>query len=245
MNEVEYRKTLADLWSKYNKENSLREVLSSGIGLPESFSHNCDILWVGINPAESKQKEDFFPSFNQLLIDGKGYWKTIKKILLNCKGNKEHIDLFAFHKTKQVFLRNTGKDDMQNVALNFFAEHLSATQQFIEDTLKPKLIIIGNKGASAYFGFDDKYAWMGYDSEVLAPTQLSRETCEIRRITGLRQDEMAKKRMVMPKGQREMRKNRMNNTIVICARFQGNGCPKSKQLNSEIINEVIEKYCNI
>ncbi|MFA6201074.1 MAG: hypothetical protein WC679_11780 [Bacteroidales bacterium] len=146
-----------------------------------------DILITGINPSfingkdENVQKYDFYNTKGS-------FWNNIKKILsTNINGNKidlinnsTYLDLFYFKETKQSFIHN---NLFNNNGLLFLADQLSLTQYTIEKVIKPKVIIVANKGSYAYWGkLQNKgIVWMGYEFESIKEIQYG----EICRIKGL------------------------------------------------------------
>ena len=226
---------LSSLWKEYENEPSLDETLKLGIGIANSYKECVDLLWMGINPScpnpdKGPIANPPFPSFEVTLSNPeiKGYWKTIKRIIgeIDCK--KEHLDLFAIRKTPQDFLRKVGFDNEKNPTLHFLAKHLWYTQQFLENYLKPKVIILANKAAGAYLGLEPKFVWMGYRTEVISEMPCGK----IHRIIGIRNEE----RLI----RQTPYENQLDGTIILHARFQGNGCPKEQQINPNHIEGLLK-----
>lgn len=235
-NYEDYSDALHTLWGKYAKEPVLNDTLHLGVGIACSYKSNVDLLWMGINPScpdsDNKPLSQPFPSFEETLSNpDKTYWKTVKKILegISIKFTKEHLDLFAIRKTPQDFLRSIGTDREDNPALHFLADHLWFTQQFLENYLKPKVIVLANKAAGAYLGLNPKYTWMGYNTEIVGKLPCG----SVYKIIGIRNNE------------RIIRQNNYNGeligTVILHARFQGNGCPTEQQIKPEHI-ETLLKY---
>ena len=246
MNYKDYSEALNALWNRYQNENKcseeftevlekLKETLKLGIGICRDYKPNVDLLWMGINPSctDNKRIEHPFPTFEETLENDefcKGYWKTVKRILMGCKCTKEHLDLFAIRKTPQDFLRKVGVNNEKNPALCFLAEHLWLTQQFLENYLKPKVIVLANKAAGAYLGLDSRYVWMGYNTKVIDELPSGK----IYKIIGIREEEG----LIRPKS--KPYKNKLDDTLILHARFQGNGCPKEQQINPNHIEELLK-----
>lgn len=250
MNYKDYLEALTALWNKYQNESNcpreftgvlekLKETLKLGIGICRDYKPNVDLLWMGINPSctDNKRIEHPFPTFEETLEKDefcKGYWKTVKRILVGCKCTKEHLDLFAIRKTPQDFLRKVGVNNEKNPALCFLAEHLWLTQQFLENYLKPKVIILANKAAGAYLGLDQRYVWMGYKTTEIKEELPCVMPGKVYRIDGISRDKAGLIR------QKSSYNNELNETVILHARFQGNGCPKEQQINPNHIEELLK-----
>lgn len=249
MNYKDYLEALTALWNKYQNESNcpreftgvlekLKETLKLGIGICRDYKPNVDLLWMGINPSctDNERIEHPFPTFEETLEKDefcKGYWKTVKRIIMGCKCTKEHLDLFAIRKTPQDFLRKVGVNNENNPALHFLVEHLWYTQQFLENYLKPKVIVLANKTAGAYLGLDQRYVWMGYDTKVIDELELP---CgKVHKIIGISEKEEG---LIRPKS--KPYKNELDGTLILHARFQGNGCPKEQQINPNHIEELLK-----
>ena len=240
---LDYSEAINELWNKYQNKSDypqeftgvlekLKETLKLGIGICCEYKPNVDLLWMGINPSctDNEPIEHPFPIFEETLEKDeycKMYWKTVKGILMGCNCTKEHLDLFAIRKTPQDFLRKVGVNNEKNPALHFLAEHLWLTQQFLENYLKPKVIVLANKAAGAYLGLDPRYVWMGYETEVIRELPYGK----VHKIIGIRNEQDLVR-------QREY-KNELNGTIILHARYQGNGCPFEQQLNPEHIKDLM------
>ena len=250
MNYKDYSEALNALWNRYQNENKcseeftevlekLKETLKLGIGICRDYKPNVDLLWMGINPSctDNKRIVHPFPTFEETLENDefcKGYWKTVKRILMGCKCTKEHLDLFAIRKTPQDFLRKVGVNNEKNPALCFLAEHLWLTQQFLENYLKPKVIVLANKAAGAYLGLSS-YVWMGYKKTKVKP-DLELSSGKVYKIIGIREEEG----LIRPKS--KPYKNELDGTLILHARFQGNGCPKEQQIRPEHIDMLLKMY---
>lgn len=232
----DYANALHHLWIEYDKVPSLHDTLWLGTGIANYYHENVDLLWMGINPSctDGQRIEKPFPSFEEILQNPDiTYWKTVKRILEGSKFSyvKEHLDLFAIRKTPQDFLRKVGVDKEGNPALHFLAKHLWYTQQFLENYLKPKVIVLANKAAGAYLGLDSKYVWMGYKTkEVITEIEFPGK---VYKIIGIRNEE----RLIR---QDQRYNNQLNGTLILHSRFQGNGCPRSQQIEPQHIDILLE-----
>ena len=242
---LDYSEALNELWNKYqNKSNypqeftgvleKLKETLKLGIGICRDYKPNVDLLWVGINPSctDNKPIDYPFPTFEETLMNPDiTYWKTVKRILTGCECTIEHLDLFAIRKTPQDFLRKVGVNNEKNPALHFLAEHLWLTQEFLENYLKPKVIVLANKAAGAYLGLNQRYVWMGYDTKVIDEFPCGK----VHKIIGIREKEEG---LIRPKS--KPYKNELDGTVILHARFQGNGCPREQQIRPDDIDMLLK-----
>lgn len=128
------------------------------------------ILITGINPSFRKgdgnrEKSSF--SFNNEDVKTDLYFKKIRNTVLNFNNlNLEYTDLFYLRQTEQAKLEDFKRNKK---GLEFLRKQLCITQEYIEK-LKPKMIIIFNKGSWDFWGknYDssrnaNKKVWMGYD----------------------------------------------------------------------------------
>lgn len=165
----DYIKALDELWETSLNKNIYPEILKRGYAIPENIG-KADLLIIGINPSFGKTENDIrteykhtFPCFEVLKKSQNitKYWKRIFSFIppnIKC----EHIDLFTIRNTEQKKINEIG---INNLGLDFLVKHIWITQQMIENVIKPKLIIVANRGAGAYFGKNPKYTWIGYDLE--------------------------------------------------------------------------------
>lgn len=126
------------------------------------------------------------------------YWSVISEMLADSTVNLHdatvYWDLFSYREKDQASLRNKILKPQDNVPCKFVIEHIQLAQR-IAESVKPKLIIIKNKEAWAYFGkyFSNDYCgegekgwkWMNYK---YSPVVEKKELCggaEVRRIEGI------------------------------------------------------------
>ena len=120
------------------------------------------ILIVGFNPSFV---EDDNPSFEYPFPQAKGnYWSAVNSMIhsdsFSLRHRSAYLDLFSFRESSQEVGE---KEIVYNTQLfNYVVEQVSLIQNVIEDVIKPKLIIVKNKGAWVYFGLNPQFVWMGY-----------------------------------------------------------------------------------
>lgn len=195
------QKALEELWEKYKNEFSaemsdqaknLGEILDRGRVWAENDSEKTEILVTEINPS-ARQKDSEFEnkSFRYHEVQHDPYYAEIKKKLLgdDLNGKAGYLDLFAVRETVQKRMSRFIKHP---IGLSFVAEHLAITQKEIE-RLRPRLIIVKNKGSWMFWGLDagqtaGKWTnvWMGYTFDQISGYEdVAGRPWKVRRITGL------------------------------------------------------------
>jgi hypothetical protein len=132
-----------------------------------------DILITGMNPSYCGKDGSFGFDFQDSVRDGKldgRYWHKMRKMLvapgIDLRPRAAYLDIFYF--------RHTTQDDIKKVLIpskgwvGFATDQLTLTRDTIENIIKPKLIVIANKGSYAYWGKEEKFVWMGYKFEKVA-----------------------------------------------------------------------------
>lgn len=121
-----------------------------------------DILIVGFNPSFV---EDDNTTFEYPLPEPTGnYWRAVNSMIhsdsLSLRHRATYLDLFSFRETHQAVGE---KEIVYNTQLfGYVVEQVSLIQNVIEEVIKPRLIIVKNKGAWVYFGLNPQFVWMGY-----------------------------------------------------------------------------------
>lgn len=161
----DYVNALDDLWETSLGKNINTEILKRGYAIPERIN-KADLLIVGINPSYGNLDDingnifkHTFPCLDMLKKSKDTYWKELCKIIpdnISC----EHIDIFTLREARQTNIREIGLHS--NPGLDFLVKHIWITQQMIENVIKPKLIVVANRAAGAYFGKFERYTWIGY-----------------------------------------------------------------------------------
>lgn len=180
---METEKRLAEIWSMPYINKLPGIVKERGYWYAENG--NKDILITGFNPSfrdGDAMKVSSMP-VKDLLYGEKydNYWGPVRKMLYNgetdLRGITGYLDIFYFREREQKFLKNEilpSEGGMQ-----FVIDQLNLTQHIIEETIRPKLMIVKNKEAQAYFGKLNGMVWMGYEFEKIADTQYG-ELCRIK-----------------------------------------------------------------
>ena len=152
----------------YTGHKALLEKYSSASPILERGFRVCmnrvqkDILIVGFNPSFV---EDDNTTFEYPLPEPTGnYWRAVNSMIhsdsLSLRHRATYLDLFSFRETNQAVGE---KEIVYNTQLfGYVVEQVSLIQNVIEEVIKPKLIIVKNKGAWVYFGLNPQFVWMGY-----------------------------------------------------------------------------------
>lgn len=229
------KEELENIWSKYYINLLPESIKERGFNYSVN-EESKDILITGINPSFRIDAENGNCNFDLKIIakDEKydRYWSSLIKIVLDKELNIDfisktaYLDIFYFRETNQNFLKN--KLLKSSEGLNFVIDQIKLTQKVIETIIKPKLIIVKNKEASAYWGkFADKgIYWMGYKLELLKTL----ESGELYKIIGL----VDSVERVLP----ELKNTNLENSLIFFTQhFQY--APKLKRPNAMIINEFL------
>lgn len=129
-----------------------------------------DILVVGFNPSFPKgSNPDCIYYDLDISENAKGYWKDVRKMFvsdgMDLSKKVAYIDLFDFRETDQ---NTCMREIITNPSyLDFIVTEVVDCQDIIEDVVKPKLIIVKNQAAWAFFGYHPTFTWMGYDFTLL------------------------------------------------------------------------------
>lgn len=197
----DYIKALDELWETSLNKNIYPEILERGYAIPENIG-KADLLIIGINPSFGKTDNDNTTEYKHTFANFKrlkesenktNYWRKIFNFIPH-DTKCEHIDLFAIREAEQKKINEIGNNSL---GLDFLVKHIWITQQMIENVIKPKLIIVANRGASAYFGKNPKYTWIGYKLkpyyiEGLETINSPKEEGELCSITGFRKDAISR-----------------------------------------------------
>lgn len=208
--------------------------------------NNCkkDILITGINPSfrennDSKNSGSF--NFQNILLNEKWdvYWGQIKKMLydkenfIDLRFQSSYLDIFYFREKKQILLKKEILTKSEGI--QFIIEQLNLTQNIIENTIIPKVIIVKNKESAAYWG---KFAsngiiWMGYELEFIEEKTWG----QIYKIKGL----ISSKERIAP----EIKNTNLKHSIIVFTNHISQYISKEKRPSAIQINKLLELYYNL
>jgi len=245
--ERELKEKLEKLWKEY--ENSFSEDLEKIINRGFCYSNiqnQSDILVTGINPSYRVQdtgNQEFcvFFDYQTKRHEKDRYFKSIDNLFVNEDKEKvTYIDIFNIKETVQ---KNTSLfyKESQNKGIRFLSENLAITQTLIEKVIKPKLIIVRNKGSWDFWGLNAeqnngwKNVWMGYKFDKIEKFPDS-DIGKVRKISGLIDSEQRV-------DYNNLEKTNLEGTIVLFTNhFQY--CKKEKRPTPELIKELYEMAIN-
>lgn len=200
-----------------------------------------DILISGINPSFRLGALPGHGRFDlqSILLDAKydRYWSSLKKIIYDQENNIDlrhrtaYLDLFYFRETNQKILKSQIINNEDG--LRFAVDQLELTQSVIEDTIRPKLIVVKNKESAAYWGkFADKgIFWMGYNLEMIETF----DSGDLYKITGLSKSKF--------RVSQTLTKTALQNSYIFFTQhFQY--LSKSKRPTADLINHFVTTYAN-
>lgn len=170
--------TIKKRFTEYNNNSQIKKMLARG-ACPGEHDTRAEILVTGLNPSLDPKREGTYFGFKLKDADEKiGYFKNIKTMLGRYLPLSAYLDLFPVKCSSQrEFLKTIDLD------LPFFASLLSETQSEIERTA-PRLIIVNNRAAQAFWGAKKNCVWMGYRFERIA---FPDKNIDVRRIVGFRE----------------------------------------------------------
>lgn len=182
MENKELNEKLTCIWNTYQhvspfKNEEMLKVLERNYCYAEP-SQKGKTMVVGFNPSYGGNDD----VISYTLSSAKHrYFTTLRKTVLS-DAETTYLDLFYFKYTEQSVIEKLISEEGE-LGLAFMVEQLELTKQIMEDS-KPKLILVMNKGAWAYFGYYEKYVWMGYTFEEVS--NLDIKEGKLMRITGFR-----------------------------------------------------------
>lgn len=165
---------LLKLWAAYREQMTTEElngILERGICYSEiKEAHR--ILVTGMNPSFRKGDpacKEYVSRYDyQAVVKGgkDRYFTTFDKLFpAEFRREVAYLDLLNIRETNQ---RTTWKFIKNPKGLELFAANLRLTQLLIEQTVRPRLIMVKNKGAWGLWGKDataEENIWMGYRFE--------------------------------------------------------------------------------
>lgn len=233
-------KKLRSLWKQYEEKvekKEAKEILKRGFCF-SNISNQYDILVTGFNPSyrkNDKEKDNHISEFiYQDIIEGgeDKYFMSINNLFDNeLKKKVTYIDLFNYRETSQKAIAYFLKKNYEE-GIAFITQNLRINQELIETKIRPKLIIVKNKGSWNFWGkkaTKEGNIWMGYDLE----EKIKEYPCgEAYRINGLIDSEQRVSADTLSKS------NLIGSIILFTQHFQY--CPKEKRPNQETIKELYE-----
>ena len=166
------------LWNKYSH---LSPLMQNGYRTCQLTGHK-DILIVGLYYPYMQIKQG-----NTIYPIGQYEWKQtldfiLKETQIDLTNRASYLDLFPIQsepfKIMDDIIRNPKMFD-------YVIEQISLDQTIIEDIVRPKLIIVTDNDAAAFFGKLPEYIWMGYKFQLIEKTPRG----ELYRIVGFRPEE--------------------------------------------------------
>lgn len=197
-----------------------------------------DILITGFNPSfrNGEQTGAHKFSFAEIMNDSRydTYWSPIKRMVhenaIDLRDKTDYTDIFYFREREQRFFK---KEVLSSPSgMQFAQEQLNLTQHIIEETVRPKLLIVKNKEAAAYFGLAYKakgWVWMGYEFEEIEEMPAG----NLYRITGLIDSE----ERIAP----EIQTTNLNNTLVLFTCHISQFTPKWKRPTAALLKSLLGK----
>lgn len=181
---MDYNQRLSEIWSAPYMQTLPAQIRERGYCLKENNEQK-DILFMGFTPTflDGEKSGNTTYKIDLFAESGNDYFTPIKQILNN--GNADlryratHADLFYFRENDQNYLKSNVLS-----CTPFVVDQTNLTMHILEDTIRPKLIILRNGEAAAYFGrfFEEEgWVWMGYRFQHIANTKFG----ELCRISGL------------------------------------------------------------
>lgn len=209
-----YGQLIGDLCRRHCQRN---EILKRGASYCENL-YQRDILIVGFNPMDNGET-NLCTSFT-IPQTNVGYWGAVNKIILGHTDKATYIDLFTYREND---LGKGLKSIISNHRLiDYVVEQVSITQEIIEDIIQPKVIVILNQEAWAFFGRVPGLTWMGYNFSSIT-TCKGYDVCYIRGFSNAT-DRIAQDTRKM---------TNLSNTIVIFAKMDNpRNLPSYKDLES-------------
>jgi hypothetical protein len=140
------------IWFKHQAK--LKDNSHFNKGFVFSLPEQNDILITGINPSDNKKESHHFIYSHA----NHRYFTKLKKIVPDAA----YLDLFNVRGEQKII------HELIRENTDFMVDQLQLTQCLIELVVKPKLVIVFNKGSWLFWGYHatskDKI-WMGYDLE--------------------------------------------------------------------------------
>lgn len=233
---MDIQKRLSEIWASDYITTLPAQVKEKGFYSVESRSQ-ADLLFAGFNPSHhldepANSQFDFYLRFLATRTFDKDFAKINDMIdgLLLAKSKITYTDLFYFRE-KQEFLREQILPNPNGI--RFVAEQLNLTQHILEEVIVPKLIVVVNREADAYFGkfYDEKgWVWMGYKFQFIQKMACG----ELYKITGL----IESPHRIAP----EFKTTNLENSYVLFTQTIGQEKNASELPSSAVIKTLLDCY---
>lgn len=235
---MDIEKRLNKIWNQ-DYINSLPEFIKERGFCYSINKTQKDILITGINPSfrVGFDKNGSFSFDIQETFKGKydNYWGPLKKMIydveegIDLKDTTAYLDIL-FYREKEQGVLSREILSAEN-GFRFIIDQLNLTQHIIEDIIKPKLIIVKNKGSAAYWGklANKDIIWMGYDFEFVE----SFEPGELYKIKGL----LNSKDRIAP----EINSSSIKNALVLFTQHINQFTKKEKRPKANLIAELLNR----
>lgn len=194
MNENILEPRLLALWQSYRRTLEtprLNEILDRGICY-SVVNEPHPVLVAGINPSfregDSARERFLCPfDYRERITDGQDrYFRTINDLFPpEWQSRVAYLDILNYRETQQTVANEFIKATPDAYrSLEFFSANLALNQLFIEQVIRPRLVIVKNTDSWRFWGKEatpDDNIWMGYRFESLEQLPCG----ELCRVTGL------------------------------------------------------------
>ncbi len=230
---------LKEIWNNKLFQHLPEQIQERGFVYAENTSPK-DILITGINPSfrNDAGKESHGFDFSNTMMETKwdNYWGTLKKMLFDELENVDlrekcaYLDILYFREKEQAFLNK--KLLKTQAGVHFVAAQINLTQHIIEEVIKPKVIVIKNKGSQVFWGKEANrnIYWMGYMFEPVEELYCG----DLYKIVGLYD---SKERVAF-----EINETNLKNTLVLFSHHINQYTQKEKRIKAKTLNDILERY---
>lgn len=230
-------KLLAEIWGKPYMEVLPDFVKKRGYAYASTTQN--DILIAGFNPSFRAEDRPGAMQYDvkRVLYDTRhdNYWSPIRRMLsdanIDLRDKTGYLDIFYFREQKQTALKREILSTPEGV--RFVADQLNVTQHILEEVARPKLLVVKNKEAAAYFGIlheQHGWVWMGYEVRPVDALNCGK----LYRITGLIDSECR----IAP----EIRTSNLVNTLVLLVPHINQYVARDKRPTPKLLNDLLDAY---
>lgn len=236
---MDIQERLQTIWSQDYINDLPKSVKERGFVFSENNLAK-DILITGFNPSFRNNDDINHHSFDfqHVLEDTKwdNYWSSLKKIIydplnkVDLRNKTAYLDIFYFReKDQNLFRKHILKSQG---GIRFVIDQLNLTQHTIEETIKPKIIIVKNKESAAYWGklANKDIIWMGYQLNHIQDLPCG----ELFKISGL----IDSRERISP----EISDTMLKDSLVLFTQHINQYTPNEKRPTASLINALLEKH---